>query len=542
MKKIPLGTEDFKEIIDNNSYYVDKTKAIENIIESNDKVILFTRPRRFGKTLFISTLDYFYNIENKDDNKLLFKDLYIAKSKAFNEQGQYPVIKMSLKDIQSNTFENMLNNLKNMLVTIIEKINFLNIKLQDTTKDILKKIIEGDYSLLSTALFTLSRIYYEHYNKKVIVLIDEYEAPLLNALEKGYVDEALDFFRIFYSSVLKSNPYIENAVITGITRISQANIFSGLNNVTVYDITTDDFSDTFGFTQDEVNKALKYYNLEPDKKLIKEYYDGYHFGNYEIYNPWSIIKYLRYKTIRSYWSETANNEIIYNLLQRAQEDIKKKYINLAQGKAIFHSNIKYKNLMIKDLNNPERLLDFMIATGFLNYKEDQGELKIVNQEVLTSLPEITENGLFSVNEDYTNFKKAISEGNLKLLEPSLNKLIRNNYSYFDFPINTNESNYHVLLTTLLAISGLGEVKSNQEAGLGRFDIALNSNIPGAFSYIIEVKRASKKEEINKLLNEGISQIKANNYLDFIKDKRRKGIICLCFYKKEVKIKFELYDE
>ena len=542
MQKIPLGTEDFKKIIENHYYYVDKTKAIEGIVESSADVILFTRPRRFGKTLFLSTLNYFYNIENKDDNKLLFKNLYIAKSPSFNEQGKYPVINISLKDIQSNTFNDMLNNLKEKLVPIIEKLNLLNIKLQDTTKEILKRITDGDYVSLSNSLLTLSRIYYEYYNKKVIVLIDEYEAPLLNALDKGYVDQALDFFRVFYSSVLKSNPYLDRAVITGITRISQASIFSGLNNIIVEDITTNEFSDTFGFTQDEVNKALKYYNSEPDKKLIKEYYDGYHFGEYEIYNPWSIINYLHYKTISSYWSETANYEIIYKLLQKAKENIKKKYITLAQGQAIIHTDIKFKSLKIKDLNNPERLFDFMIATGFLNYNEDRYELKIVNQEVLKSLPEITENGLFSVNEDYTNFKSAISEGNFKLLEQSLNKLIRNNYSYFDFPANTNESNYHVLLTTLLILTGLGDIKSNLEAGLGRFDIALNSYNKMIFSYIIEVKRAHNKEEINKFLDEGIRQIKENNYLDFLKDKRRKGIICFCFYKKEVKIKFELYDE
>ncbi len=541
MQKIPLGTEDFKKIIENHYYYVDKTKGIEGIVESSADVILFTRPRRFGKTLFLSTLNYFYNIENKDDNKLLFKDLYIAKSKAFSKQGMYPVISISLKDVSGTTFNDLISLLSHKLQVIIQEIQ-KNFKLDQIDKMELDKMIACDKNTLATALFTFAKLFYEHYNKKVIVLIDEYEAPLLNALEKGYVDQALDFFRVFYSSVLKSNPYLGRAVITGITRISQASIFSGLNNIIVEDITTNEFSDTFGFTQDEVNRALKHYNLEPDKKLIKEYYDGYHFGEYEIYNPWSIINYLHYKSIRSYWTETANYEIIYNLIQNADEDIKKKYISLAQGKAIFHTDIRYKNLKIKDLNNPERIFDFMITTGFLNYNEDKYELKVVNQEVLKSMPEITENGLFKVNKDYTNFKKAISEGNLALLEPSLNALIKDNYSYFDFPANTNESNYHVLLTTLLVLTGLGEIKSNQEAGLGRFDIALNSNNKMLYSYIIEVKRASKKEEINKLLNEGISQIKANNYLDFIKDKRRKGIICLCFYKKEVKIKFELYDE
>ncbi len=539
MKSLPLGTEDFKKVIENNYYYIDKTKSIEELLKNSAEVLLFTRPRRFGKTLFMSSLKYFYDIENSEENQKLFKDLYIEKSSFFKNQGTYPVLDIYLKDIDGTNFDEMLLSIKDKIILLIEKINLLNIELQDTTKDMISRIKQGEKVALANSLFTISRIYSEYYNKKVIILIDEYEAPLLNALKRGYQNEAFEFLKIFYSSALKSNNYLEKAILTGITRISQASIFSGLNNLKIYDKDNIKFADTFGFTQEEVNQALFYYKLDANKEAIKDYYDGYLFGEIEIYNPWSIMNFLDSGKLDSYWTQTANSSIIYKLLLDAPENIKKKYIALAKGESIIYTAINFLQLQLQDLSNPNKLFEFMISTGYLNYDSIKGQLKVVNKEVLSSLPDITENGLFTTNKDYINFKNAIRDNDLKLLEPSLNNLLGDIYSYFDFPKNSNESNYHVAITTLLAISGIGEVKSNLEAGLGRFDIAFTSNHPTCYSFIIEIKRASSKKEINNLLDESIKQVKDKNYLNYIKDREKKGIICFCFYQKQVRVKYEL---
>ena len=538
MKPIAIGVEDFKKIIDTNSFYVDKTKGIEDIEKITSEVLLFTRPRRFGKSLFLSTLKYFYDIENSKENKKLFKGLYIESSPYFKEQGSYPVISISLKDIEGLTFEEMLNDIYIKFSLFFDRISTFS-NLGECLLDNINQAKKLNVPYLRQILLYLTQAYFQHYNKKVILLIDEYDAPLLNAFQEGYHEEALKFFRTFYSSALKGNEFIEKAIITGITRISHASIFSGLNNLEIYDLTIKDFSDTFGYTQDEVNKALKEYNLDKDQEQIKIFYDGYHFGDKDIYNPWSINNYLKHNTLKSYWTQTANSSIINKLLLDAEDDIKQIYIALAKGESITYTAVNFNQLQLDDLSNPNKLFEFMIATGYLNYDSVNGELKVVNKEVLSSLPEITENGLFATNKDYINFKKAIRDAKLELLEVSLNNLLGEIYSYFDFPKNSNESNYHVALTTLLAISGIGEVKSNLEAGLGRFDIAFTSIYPTSYSFIMEIKRASSIKEIDKLLDKGIKQVKAKKYLNFIKDREKKGIVCFCFYQKQVRVKYEL---
>ena len=540
MKNLPIGNEDFKEIIKNDSYYVDKTKSIEQLesFGTSNKVILFARPRRFGKTLFLSTLDCFYNIDNKNENKKLFKNLYIEKSSYFKNQGIYPVINISLKDVKGNTFNEMLHELFIEFSPVFDKV--------DTFKELGQNILnnyhkakEINIPYFKKMLYFLTEIYYKRYNKKVILLIDEYEAPLLNALQEGYEKEALVFFTSFYSSALKTNPYLEKAVLTGITKITQSSIFSGLNNFIVYDYTKNDFSDTFGFTQDEVNTALKYYNLVPNQQLIKDYYDGYKIGSSEIYNPWSIINYLSSKKLDYYWTNTSNINIIEELLLNADLDIKQDYISLAKGQEINYDDAQFNKLVLEDLKDPERLFDFMIVSGYLNYNQQTKKIQVVNQEVLNFLPDLTKKSLFTNNTAYSKFKKGILTANPKSIELGLNMLLEDIFSYFDFPQNSKETNYHIALASILAISGIGEVKSNLEAGLGRFDIALINNDYDRYSYIIEVKRANTEEEIDILLEEGINQIKEKNYIDYLKNQKNKAIICFCFYKKEVKIKFEL---
>ena len=540
MKQLPLGTEEFKEIIENNNYYVDKTKSIELIEEfgTSRKVFLFTRPRRFGKTLFLSTLKYFYDIDNKDENSKLFKGLYIEDSPFFNIQGTYPVISLTMKSIETSDIKKLKEKILNNLIIYINKIRtFGSISVSD--KILLKKLDNGDETVIEEALLHLSRLYYEHYNKKVIILIDEYEAPLLNALQNGYHKEALDFFRTFYSSALKTNPYLEKGILTGITRISQASIFSGLNNFIVYDYNKDEFSDAFGFTQDEVNQALKYYNLEPNKELIKEYYDGYRFGYKEIYNPWSILNFLANKKLDFYWAATSSTKIIKDLLYSAPDSFKQTYIDLAAGNSVRLNDINFSQLVLESLNDPTKVFDFMIAAGYLNYDFKTKQAKIVNKEVLQSLPEITSKGLYENSQYYYDFKNALSNGNLVNLEKLTNNLFQNTFSYHDFPLNAKEVNYHIFLTTMLALLSIGTVKSNREAGSGRFDIVLDSYDEYDYSYVFEVKVAQTKDEIDTILDKGLLQIKEKNYLEAIKSKKLKAIVCFCFYNKDAKVKYEL---
>ena len=538
MKKIPIGTEDFKEIIENNSYYIDKTEAIIKLEDfgSSRKVHLFARPRRFGKTLFMSTLDYFYNQENAEENRKLFDNLSISKSKYFKNQGKYPVISISMKDIRANTYSGMLESYYMNIIKILQTINNFDIK--DTLiNDALDKIKNNNEVALSTSLKLFSEIFYNHYNKKVILLIDEYEAPILNAYQSGYIDKALQFFSSLYSSALKTNPYLERAVITGITRISQSNIFSGLNNVNIYSMEDDDFSDTFGFTKNEVKKALKEYGLEEYEDKVKDYYDGYLFGNTEIYNPWSILNFLDKKQLKPYWTSTSSTEIISNLLKKAPNYIKQTYSDLTSGKSVYLKNTDPGNLIIKDLDNPHKVFAYMIASGYITYEKD-GKARIVNKEIISSIAELSAYGLYNIPDDYIYLSDSLRIGNFDGIGRHLNSLFDDTFSYMDMTKTRDEASYHMILTSMLYTMGLGKVYSNKESGSGRADIILKSFYPENYSYVFEIKIAQTKEEISKKLDEGLFQIKNKNYLKELKDYNKKMIMCLCFYKKEIHIKHE----
>ena len=536
MKKLPIGTEDFKKVIEGDFYYIDKTSAISLIEENNVDVMLFTRPRRFGKTLFISMLDYFYNIENSSENKKLFNGLDIYKTKYIENQGEYPTISITLKDIIAPSFDALLKGLSDKFIPIIKKIKKLW-TLEKEDLNLLDRMSEYDYSALSTALLTFTRLYYEHYNKKVIILIDEYEAPILNAYQNGYINEALQFFSSLYSSALKTNPYLEKAVITGITRISQANIFSGLNNINIYSTDTLDFSNTFGFTQDEVENALKEYNLSSYKEGVKDYYDGYLFGKTEIYNPWSILNFLKNKELKPYWTKTASTEIISDLLNKSDNITKKKFITLVKGGKIA-VNANYVNeLVIKDLADYSKLFAYMIATGYLTYSED-GLVRVVNKEVLYSISNISAYGLYKTPKNLIDAMTALNYGFMDDLKFNLNNIFDETFSYMDMPKTANELTYHIAFGILLHTMGIGKVISNSEAGLGRYDLVLKNQQPNMYSYVFEIKVAKNINEIDKKLDEGIHQIKDKNYIEEIKEYNKKMIVCLCFYKKEIKIKYE----
>ena len=296
MKKLPIGLSDFKELIEENYYYFDKTNLIDEVIKDGSKVKLFARPRRFGKTLNMSMLKYFFDIKEAEENRKLFKDLYIEKTENFKEQGQYPVIFISLKGLKEKTWENCFNEIKVLLRGLYEDFTFIRDTLSSSEQLEFDKIwLKKDNGEYTNALKNLTSFLYKYYKKEVILLIDEYDTPLINAYEHGYYDEAILFFKVFYGEALKTNLYLKTGIMTGIIRVIKAGIFSDLNNLKIYSILDKEYSDFFGFTQEEVKKTLEDFNIEYELPEVKSWYDGYKFGNSEVYNPWSILNFLQCK-------------------------------------------------------------------------------------------------------------------------------------------------------------------------------------------------------------------------------------------------------
>ena len=322
MKKIPIGVEDFKKIIEENYYYVDKTKFIEDIINDGAQVKLFTRPRRFGKTLNMSTLKYFFDIKEK--NKELFKNLYIENSPIFSKQGKYPVIFISMKGISNTTYNETIEDIKIKIkelfkenVNLIEKINKYDVP--DFEKYITEDISD---SHLKNSLKFLTKVLFEVYGKPVVLLIDEYDSIIINAYENGYYKEMINFLKGFYGDVLKTNNYLKYGILTGIVRVAQAGIFSDLNNLMVHTVlNNDEYSKYFGILECEVEQALRNYNIEYKIEDVKFWYNGYKFGNTNVYNPWSILNYIYYKELKAYWVNTSSNVVIKEMLKNSNSRV-----------------------------------------------------------------------------------------------------------------------------------------------------------------------------------------------------------------------------
>ena len=386
MKKIPIAIEDFREVREQDYYYVDKTKFIEDILNDGSEVKLFCRPRRFGKTLNMSMLKYFFNIENKDENRELFNSLYIENSPMMKEQGKYPVIFISMKGITASTWEGALKNIRDKIFKLYNeydgKINHI---LTENENKIFNKFAgkESDEEELKTALSFLTSLLYKYYNQKVIVLIDEYDSPIISAYEKRYYNEMRDFLRAFYGDVLKTNNYLKMGILTGIIRVAQAGIFSDLNNFTNYTILNNEYSDCFGLVESEVKAMLDYYNIGYEMPEVKSWYNGYSFGENEIYNPWSILKYVQFKKVKSYWVNTSGNALILNMLLASNSTVFDNLNDLINGKDI----MVYINESIRmgDNLSPNNIWEIMLFSGYLTVKETLSEtmfvLRIPNKEI-----------------------------------------------------------------------------------------------------------------------------------------------------------------
>ena len=361
MKKgIGIGIEDFSEVIKENCYYIDKTKWIGEILEDKSKIKLFIRPRRFGKTLNMSMLKYFFNVENKEENRKLFNGLDVEKSEYMSEQGQYPVIFISLKSIKAKTWEEAIQEIRLLVLEL--------------------------FSELKNALLFLTRMLFQKYKKEVILLIDEYDSPLISAYEYHYYSDAIAFFKVFYGEALKTNQYLKMGVMTGIIRVIKAGIFSDLNNLRVYSILDRQYPDFFGFNGEEVEKALKDFDIEYKLSDVKLWYNGYKFGNSEVYNPWSILNFLKDGKLAPYWIDTSGNFLINQILKNTDSEIMETLEALFNGETV-EENIS-GNSDLSSLLGQEEIWELLLFSGYLTIDEKIGEdyedvysLRLPNREV-----------------------------------------------------------------------------------------------------------------------------------------------------------------
>ena len=542
MKKIPIGIDDFKKIRENNIYYVDKTKYIEKILVDTSEVKLFTRPRRFGKTLNISMLKYFFDIKNKEENKKLFQNLYIEKSDFFEEQGAYPVVYISLKGIKADTWENCLSGIKTLLRELYEEYSFIKEKLSlseqiEYDKIWLKKE-DGEYR---NALKNLTSFLYEYYKKEVILLIDEYDSPLINAYEYGFYDEAIVFFKVFYGEALKTNPYLRMGIMTGIIRVIKAGIFSDLNNLKVYSILEKEYSDFFGFTQEEVEKALKDFNIEYELPEVKAWYDGYRFGNSDVYNPWSILNFIQSEELRPYWIETSGNFLINDILKNVSTETIEILENLFNGISMEENISGNSDLSI--LMREDEIWELLLFSGYLTIDEKIGEsyediytLRLPNREV----KEFFRKKFIDVNFGESTFRKsmeALKKNNIKDFEKYLQNILLKSASFHD---TKSEIFYHgLILGMMFYLDRDYIVKSNEESGLGRYDVSIEPRNKNNRAYILEFKVTKNEQDLEKESKEAIEQIISKKYDTSLKERGVKGIVFLgiAFCGKLVKVNY-----
>ena len=547
-KGIAIGESDFKAIIEKNCYYFDKTSWIEELIKDGAAVKLFTRPRRFGKTLNMTTLKYFFSMKNAEENRKLFDGLAISKSEYFKHQGRYPLLFLSLKDVKQSSWKSCFEAMRGIVRDLyldfrIVRESLDEIKLEDYNRILSSKDVE-DYK---KSLRFLCECIYKHYNKKPILLIDEYDTPLVAANMYEYFEgEARDFFRDFYSTVLKDNEYLEMAVLTGIVRVAKENIFSGLNNLEVYDIFNPEYPSYFGLTQKEVESALKYYEVDFEIDKVRDWYDGYKFGGIEIYNPWSITKYLKYKELGTYWVNTSDNLLIYDTLKKGDLEIIEDLKQLIERKELVKS--LDKGFSFEDLKvSPSYIWQLMVASGYLRVtrklNDDPMSFKylvdIPNLEILSFFERDFIRRFMRDPDYFRELIDSLVKGDMYRFEERLKYIFMTSPSHFDF--KQEEANYHLfILGMLIQLKREYKVKSNLETGYGRTDVLVLPYDKNKLGFVFEFKISKNIEELEIKAEEALKQIDEKNYEMIMQDEKIEHYfkIGISFYKKDLAIKYE----
>ena len=549
---IAIGVENYKTIIENNYYYIDKTWMLKELADQKGTVNLFTRPRRFGKTLTLSMVRTFFEDERnyageKIDNRRYFegKKIMEAGEKYTDELGQYPVIKLSLKSAKQPTYEMAYNCLRNEMIYEFDRHRYVleGKRLSDAEKKSYERILDktaeaGEYE---TALKLLSACLKKYHGKNTIILIDEYDVPLENAYFRGFYDQMIDFIRSLFESALKTNDALEFAIVTGCLRISKESIFTGLNNLEINSVLSNNYAEYFGFTGEEVEQMLRKYGLEEKLPEVKQWYDGYLFGETEVYNPWSIINYVKTAISESqpfpkpYWSNTSSNSIIRELVEEADSDTKEEIQMLIDGKTIekpVHEDITYGEIH----KSKDNLWNFLFFTGYLKVVSKRFEdrriyltMSIPNDEVLTIYEDTIREWFDRQTKaiDFTPFYRAILDGDCSSMQKILKENLRRAISYYD----NKEAFYHGMLLGFLLAMPDYVPKSNRECGNGRPDIALVPYDEEAPVIIMELKVCKKFTEMAEGCQAALDQIEEKDYAAPFLDKGYTKImkygICFC---------------
>ena len=564
-RKLPIGVSDFKKIIQNDYYYFDKTKLIENILNEGSEVKLFTRPRRFGKTLNMSMLKYFFDVKDKEENRKLFEGFNISKSEYFDKQGEFPVISISFKNYNKNDWESGFKSVKSIVSDIYAEFEYLmeHLNKRDLKRfeDIWLEKDEGDWE---KSLLNLTRYLYNYYGKKVIILIDEYDQPIINSYIRGYYKEAIDFFKNFYGTVLKDNEYLEMSVMTGILRVAKENIFSGLNNIKVHSILNKRFTEYFGILENEVEDALKDFGMEYDLQDVQKWYNGYLFGDTKVYNPWSIINFLDERRLGAYWVNTSGNGLIQLYLQRMKEEIFDEFSKLLNKEKIFETindSMTFGNL---EADFEKNIWNLFFHSGYLTLAEEYNEsdeeayLKIPNEELLKMFSRMFIEVYFGSPKNFLKLTNALKNGDMKNFKMELNKILLENAGIFDVSGTYKEQFYHgLMLGLVLKMRNEYEISSNGFAGKGRYDLLLKpKNIFDKFNksdkkegIIFEFKilniaenlsEDNIKERLEKECAIALKQIDGKKYVSALRNAGIERVlkIGVAFFGKEVEVKFE----
>lgn len=558
LKGLPIGREDFKEIRENDFYYVDKTKYIEELLLDGTQVKLFCRPRRFGKTLSMSTLRYFFDIKNGEENRKLFDGLYISNSPLMSEQGKYPVIFITMKGVSNSNFKEAFERIADKVSTLYRNYTFLLEKLDEYEKEKFSSIVSENCNSiqLSSSLRFLTELLYKYYNQKVILLIDEYDSPILSAVEKGYYTEMKDFLRAFYGDALKTNEYLQMGVLTGIIRVTQAGIFSDLNNIENYTILKKSYSQYFGLLEAEVEEALRYYGIEYKLDEVRAWYDGYNFAGTEVYNPLSILKYIKEKELESYWINTSGNALIMEIIANSDDRVIKDLEKLFEEKEL-ETAVDLELDMGKSLLESD-IWSLMLSSGYLTIKEKIDRknyiIKIPNKEIRTFFKDAFIKMVFKGTRYVEDVKRALLTKDLESFEIAFQNMVLESISFHNTTLNMkkeegkeidelaySEVPYQMfMLGFLTSMQDKFFVTPEQESGLGRADILLEPKNKNGVGYILEIKATRKNNRISNLAKRAHKQIDSKIYETEL---RKRGVvdivkIGIAFRGKEVEFHYE----
>ena len=532
-RTVAIGIQDFETIIKENCFYVDKTSFIKEWWENKDSVTLIARPRRFGKTLNMSMTEQFFSLDyaNRGD---LFEGLFIWKEEKYRDmQGSYPVISLSFANIKEKDFAGTRKKICQLLVNLYVKYSYLKESdiLQDADKAFFERILslDMDDSDATSALYQLSNFLYRYYGKKVIILLDEYDTPMQEAYVNGYWDELVSFTRSLFNSTFKTNPWLERAIMTGITRVSKESIFSDLNNLEAVTTTSDKYATSFGFTKEEVLAALEECGLTDKEERVKQWYDGFIFGVHrDIYNPWSILNFLDKGKITTYWANTSSNSLVSKLLQKGNKRIKLQFEKLLQGESItcpIDEQIVYNQLD----KNEGAIWSLLLASGYLKVikseeKYEAGknplyELAITNGEVKDMFYHMVHEWFDEPDGAYNEFVDALLCGDIKAMNVYMNDVALSTFSYFDTGRKPHreepERFYHgFVLGLMVDLQDRYVITSNRESGFGRYDVMLEPKEPDEDDAIIlefKVHNPEDEKTLKDTVNAALTQIEEKQY-------------------------------